>query len=145
MPRFMFDTSCMVATVQPWHVHHSRALREFDIRLDRGETLIAAAHTFAEAYAVLTRLPPPDRVPPGLAAEVLKTTFVEMADVVTLDELGYVNLLQRAPERGIFGGRIYDAIIVACAVNAGVDTLLTFNYRHFAPLAPPSLQIVVPE
>lgn len=56
----------------------------------------------------------------------------------------YLRLLQSAPDRNILGGRIYDALIVACAVEAGADVLLTFNERHFIDLAPPSLQIVVP-
>ena len=49
-----------------------------------------------------------------------------------------------APNQGIAGGGIYDAVIVACGLTARVDALLTFNERQLRPLATQTIQIVVP-
>jgi predicted nucleic acid-binding protein len=51
----------MVAAVCEWHEHHSAATTEIERRLSRGERRMVPAHALAEAYAVLTRLPPPLR------------------------------------------------------------------------------------
>lgn len=59
MTRFVPDTNCMIAAVCTWYEHHEWATEEIERRLERGETLCMAAHTLVEAYAVLTRLPPP--------------------------------------------------------------------------------------
>ena len=40
--------------------------------------------------------------------------------------------LDRAPQFGIRGGRIHDALIARCAIHGGATTLLTWNVRHFS-------------
>ena len=65
MTRFVPDTNCMIAAVCTWHEHHERAADEIERRIERGETLCIAAPTVVEAYAVLTRLPPPYRLSPA--------------------------------------------------------------------------------
>lgn len=52
----------MIAAVCAWHEHHTRATEEIERRLSRGEEMIVAAPALVEAYAVLTRLPPPHRL-----------------------------------------------------------------------------------
>jgi predicted nucleic acid-binding protein len=138
------DTNCLIALLQSWHQHHHRTAREFDRRIARGARLVVAAHSLAEAYSVLTRLPEPFRTPPVDARSAIFTSIVGNAEVAALSVDAYLRLLQSAPDRNILGGRIYDALIVACAVEAGADVLLTFNERRFVDLAPPSLRIVVP-
>lgn len=81
---------------------------------------------------------------PIAARSVILTSIVENAEVTALSADAYLHLIHSAPDRNILGGRVYDALIVACAVEAGVEVLLTFNARHFADLAPSSLRIVVP-
>jgi predicted nucleic acid-binding protein len=138
------DTNCLIALLQSWHQHHHRTAREIDRRIARGARLVVAAHSLAETYSVLTRLPEPFRTPPLDARSAIFTSIVGNAEVAALSVDAYLRLLQSAPDRNILGGRIYDALIVACAVEAGADVLLTFNERHFVDLAPPSLRIVVP-
>jgi len=53
----------MIAVLCGWHEHHDRATRAIEQRLDHGETMVVAAPGHIEAYAVLTRLPPPHRLP----------------------------------------------------------------------------------
>lgn len=56
----------------------------------------------------------------------------------------YCRLTDAAPEGGIRGGRIYDAVIAACAASSSVDALLTFNARDFLSLGLKAIEIVVP-
>ena len=143
MPRFLPDTSVMVAAVCTWHEHHGRAAEEIERRLGRGETLVAAGPALVEAHAVLTRLPAPHRLAPADAHALLEGNFLG-GDVATLDADGYRDVLARAPAEGTAGGQAYDAVIAACARAAGVETLLTFNARHFQRLADRGLAVVVP-
>ena len=63
---------------------------------------------------------------------------------VALDGRMYRTVLRRAPGDGIAGGQMYDAVIVACALKVRADTLITFNTRHFMPLAKGRINIVPP-
>ncbi len=146
MPRFIPDTSCMVAALLDWHEHYERAVREIELRLDRGESLVVAAPALVEAYAVLTRLPPPRRLSPSQGRSLLEASFLnDETEAVALDAETYRRLLRTAPEQGIAGGRTYDAVIVACGLAARVDTILTFNERQFRSLGAGMIEIVVPQ
>lgn len=145
MPRFLPDTSCMVAAICGWHEHHARAAAEIERRLESGDALVVAAPALVETYAVLTRLPSPHRLSPTDSQALLEASFLsDGAETVALDADGYVRLLRGAAERGIAGGRTYDAVIVTCAQSAGVDAILTFNERQFRALASKDTEIVVP-
>lgn len=104
--------------------------------------MATAAHAVAEAYAVLTRLPPPYRISPSDALALVEDNFLDGA--VALDVRGYRALLRRAGKDAISGGRIYDALIGECAVKAKADVLLTFNARHFAHIEAAGVRVVVP-
>jgi predicted nucleic acid-binding protein len=106
--------------------------------------MLVAAHSLMESYSVLTRLPPPRHLPPATALRLLEESF-GTAEASALDAEAYRHLLRVAPHRGITGGRIYDAIIYACARAAGADTLLTFNEQHFLAVADGQIEIVVPQ
>lgn len=135
----------MVAAVSSWHQHHPTAAHEIEQRLTRGEGVVIAAPALVEAYSVLTRMPHPNRLSPQAALTVLRESFVNRAEAIAaLDSNEYLRLILGAPERQIAGGSTYDAVIVACALKAKVDTLLTFNERHFRALAEPGIDIVVP-
>lgn len=141
---FVPDTSCMVAAVCAWLEHHEPAAAEFNRRLGFKEAMIVAAPALVEAYAVLTRLPPPHRLSPADALAVLDANFIRSGRLMALDAPSYRSLLREAPKGGIAGGRTYDAVIVRCAMNAKASTLLTFNERQFRGLAPAGIDIVVP-
>jgi predicted nucleic acid-binding protein len=106
--------------------------------------LIVAAPTLVEAYAVLTRLPPPYRLSPADALTLVEENFIQTTRIVALDARGYRTLVRRARDEGIHGGRIYDAVIATCALKARAAVLLTFNKDHFLPFADRGLEIVVP-
>ena len=144
MPRFLVDTNCIVAALQPDHPDKSRAGAEINRRMDAHHKMVVAAHSLVEAYSVLTRLPRLLRITPHGAMTAIQQSFIEQAEVVALDESDYVPFLRQAAEDDVAGGRIYDAVIAACAVQAKVDAVLTFNERHFRPLLPDSIDVVVP-
>jgi predicted nucleic acid-binding protein len=135
----------MVAAICGWHEHHGRAADEIRRRLTAGESMVIALPTIIETYSVLTRLPPPHRLSPMGALTLLEANFLGAdRETVALTVDDYRAIVQSAPVRGIAGGRVYDAVIVACAHAAKVGTLLTFNEREFQALASPPLKVVVP-
>lgn len=134
----------MVAAMCAWHEHHDRAAAELNRRLAARQTMIVAAPALVEAYAVLTRLPPPHRLSPPDALRLIDANFAGPGRIVALDGRGYVALLRSSPDDAIAGGRVYDAVIAHCAVKGRAAALLTFNAGHFASVAGPDLEIVVP-
>ena len=133
----------MVAAVCSWHEHHPAAAAEINRRLDRGEGLSVPAPALVEAYAVLTRLPPPHRLSAADAWALIEANFVAQATVEALDADAYVDLLRAASTEGVTGGRTYDAAIGECARGAGAEVLLTFNRRHFDPV-PAGVRVIEP-
>lgn len=132
-----------MAAVCSWHEHHSQAAAEIDRRLDRGEQLCTPAPAIVEAYAVLTRLPPPHRLSAADAWALVEGNFVSAATVIALSADRIIDLLGQAAREEIAGGRTYDFVIGECAREAAVDALLTFNRRHFEP-APAGVAVVEP-
>jgi predicted nucleic acid-binding protein len=93
-----------------------------------------AAPALLEAYAVLTRLPPPHRLKPKDALAALLGSFGD-ATVVSLPATETWALIRSLPDLGVSGGASYDAMIVACARSAGADVIVTWNTRHFVKVA----------
>ena len=143
MPRFLPDSSCIVAAVLSWLAHHDAAFGEIERRLEAGEGMVVAAHSLVESYAVLTRLPRPHRVSPSTAWTIIEDSFAS-AELVALDPATYLELLRESAAGGVAGGQVYDAIIAACARAARVDSLLTLNARHFQRLAQQGIAVTAP-
>ena len=134
----------MVPALCSWHEHHLRAIEAIDGRRSRKERMIVAAPALIEAYSVLTQLPAPYRLAPGDALTLLDANFVRQVAVVALSAAAYRALLRAAPSDDVSGGRVYDAVIAACARKAAARTLLTFNTAHFSLFAGGDLEIVMP-
>jgi predicted nucleic acid-binding protein len=143
MPSFLPDTSCMIASVSTWHEHHVQAAEAIEERLSAGDKMFVAAHSLVEMYSVLTRLPPGRRVSPANAHALVVGSFVDLGSVITLPAQGYLDLLDWLQERGIAGGRTYDALIVATAEHAGVEEVLALNARDFMVLTRIGIRIVI--
>ncbi len=134
----------MVAAVCGWHEHHRAAAGEIERRLATGQRMAVAAHALVEAYAVLTRLPPPHRLAPEDAYAVLAASFITGRRIISLDAPGTSALLRTLAQEGIAGGQTYDAVIATCARRAKASALLTFNAAHFGPFGGDALEITVP-
>ena len=92
---------------------------------------------------MLTRLPPPHRLSPQTALTLLENNFFKLATVIALNAKSYETLLLAAPKNNVAGGRIYDAVIGACAEQGKASTVLTFNAGDFAALGR-NYDVVVP-
>ncbi|MGY1665678.1 PIN domain-containing protein [Geodermatophilus sp. SYSU D00696] len=116
------DTSVLVAAFASWHEAHAAAQEAL-----RGARVVA--HSVVETYSVLTRLPPPHRVVPGLAAEFLRQ--VATAPPLTLPAEEVARLPHLLVGRGISGGAAYDALIAVTAQQHGAE-LVSLDARAAA-------------
>jgi predicted nucleic acid-binding protein len=78
------------------------------------------------------------------ALGVVEANFLGRVKIAALEAETYSAILRGAPATGVSGGRIYDAVIAACARKEKVQTLLTFNESHFRQFAGSDLLVVVP-
>ncbi len=116
------DTSVVVAAGAAWHEGHATA----NAAVAQGVRV--PAHCMVEAYSVLTRLPPPHRVPATTAAEVLQRRFPDGS----LPQAGTAGLLGRLAAAGVSGGAAYDGLVAVTAASR--DALLLSRDRRAAPV-----------
>lgn len=127
------DTSVIVAALLSWHEHHARAARALERALgSKGGVLLPLA-VLIETYAVLTRLPPPHRLAPRDAFELLRANFAGVKSASLSARAGFP-LLQSIARRDLGGGLTYDAVILETARDARANALLTMNARDFERL-----------
>lgn len=127
------DTSVLVAAFYGDHEHHDSSLDLF-LRFGKSRAC-CAAHSLAEVYATLTRMPGKHRVG-GDAALLFLADIRKHLALIVLDDDGYYRTLEEAAGSGLVGGAIYDALIGACAAKAGARTIYTWNTRDFLRLTP---------
>jgi len=144
--RSFLDTNVVVAACIEDHEHHERALELLDRVLAGKDAGFTSAHALVEAYAVMTRLPKPLRIPPQAAATLLEENVATKFDVIVLTAKEHGQIIASAGQAGWAGGLLYDALHVACAVKAGVERLYSWNAYHLQTVAPPAFRprIVVP-
>jgi hypothetical protein len=104
---------------------------------------VIAGHAFLECFSVLTRLPPPLATAPE-TAEAILAKYLEAGELGGMTADACRLAVRDLAARGMGGGRIYDGIIALCSYQAGATTLLTYNARHFLPVAPPGLAVLEP-
>ncbi len=139
------DTNVLVAGVVSRHPHYEAARPVLERVVQKKDAGFVATHSLAETYAVLTRLPAPNRVPASIAWPLLEN-LVENFSVISLGQKDYLKALEEGSRNGVEGGRIYDMLLLAAAAKAGVDRIYTFNVSHFHELASEGLKkrIVAP-
>ena len=130
MSSYLLDTNCLVAVVCSWHGHHEATRREIERRYAAGEELVLSAHSLAEAFSVLTRLPEPHRLCPEDALALIEANWGKTR-LVALTAPDYGATLRRCRDASIGGGAVYDALIAACARKARVATLVTWDVADF--------------
>jgi len=127
--RSFFDTSVLVATVLAQHPHHAASLAVY--RRSAKSTSACAAHTLAELYATLTRLPGKQRMGTDQVLLFLDDVRSRLT-IVYLTEEDYFSTLSAAAGEGIIGGTIYDALIAKCALKSNCETIYTWNLADFS-------------
>ena len=128
-----FDTSSLVPVFYGDHAHHQASLELF-IQFDR-ESGCCGAHSLAEVYATLTRMPGRHRIS-GEQAMLFVGSLRERLAIITLSGDEYASSLAASAARGVVGGAIYDALLASCALKAKAETIYTWNLRHYAQCGP---------
>lgn len=126
--RTFFDTSVLIPVFIEDHEHHEPSFEAF-AKADR-QHASCAAHSLAEFYAAVTRLPGRHRLG-GDQALLFVQEIRERFSVIALTSEEHFAALQRAAATGIVGGTVYDVLLAQCAVKANAATLLTWNVKHF--------------
>jgi predicted nucleic acid-binding protein len=78
-------------------------------------------------------------VGPAIPPEQVTLFIQEIRDrctLITLDEDEYFRTIQATAEQGFVSGRVYDALLLRCAVKSKAKTIYTWNLKHFHALAP---------
>jgi predicted nucleic acid-binding protein len=114
------DTSVVVGAFATWHESHALAAGAL------AEAPRLPQPCGLEAYAVLTRLPPPHRAAPELVRDFLSGSFP--GGWLTLSARRSRDLIEVLVDRGISGGASYDAVVALVASDAGA-TLVTLDQR----------------
>lgn len=131
--KWFFDTSVLLPAFVEDHADHDRCLAVY-APSTKG-VACCAAHSLAEVYAAVTRLPGDFRASPEQAMLFL-TDIKEHLTIVSLESDEYFRAIQQAALNGIVGGTVYDALLAACAIKAKAGTIYTDNERHFRMFGP---------
>jgi predicted nucleic acid-binding protein len=134
--RVLFDTSSLVAAMIEGHPAHNLALPWLQRVKAKTDTGLIAAHTLAELYAILTRLPVSPRISPVLALQLVRSNVLDTCTVVSLSGADYVTLLDHLAGLGIAGGAVYDALLLHAAWKSGVDQVVTLSAHDFRRVYP---------
>jgi predicted nucleic acid-binding protein len=126
--KWFFDTSVLIPTFLEDHEHHEASLSAF-LEADR-QSSGCAAHSLAEVYSTLTRLPGRHRLS-GEQVLLFLENIRERLTLVTLDPEEYFAAVQEAAAAGIVGGAIDDALLAQCALKTRAETIYTWNVKHF--------------
>jgi predicted nucleic acid-binding protein len=123
-----FDTSVLVPVFYGDHVHHLASIDLF-IRFDKTSGC-CGAHSQAEVYSTLTRMPGRHRIS-AEQAMLFVGSIRERLSMVALTGNEYAASLEASAAKGIVGGGIYDALLAHCALKAKAETIYTWNERHY--------------
>lgn len=128
-----FDTSVLVPVFYVNHVHHEASFALF-LRFDKS-TGCCGAHSLAEVFSTLTRMPGKHRIS-SAQAMLFVGSICERLSLVSLDGEEYAKALGAAAALGVVGGGIYDAMLAHCALKAQAETIYSWNARHYAQCGP---------
>jgi len=128
-----FDTSVLVASFLDGHEHYERS---FAVLVDANrKNACCAAHSLAELYATITRLPGKLSLNLDQALAALDS-IAERLELISLESSEYRHAIRAAANLGISGGTIYDALLGQCALKAHAANIYTWNVGHFRILGP---------
>src|SRR4030081_2716579 len=110
-----FDTSVLVPVFYGDHVHHQASLELF-IQFKKS-TGGCGAHSLAEVYSTLTRMPGKHRISAEQAMLFIGNIRKRLS-IIALDGDEYADALERSAALGIVAGGIYNLMVAHCAIKA---------------------------
>ena len=135
-----FDTTVLVAASSRAHPHFAQAFPAFR-RVIRGRDKgFISLHSVAEVYASLTRMPVAPRIHPSEAARIVTENLLPHFETVPAMRKEYLEAVATVERGGWAGAKIYDALILNCAIKSGADRIYTFNLADFRLLAPAAVR-----
>ena len=135
-----FDTGVLIAASERCHPHYGQA-RPALLRVASGaDKGFISAHSIAELYAALTRLPVEPRIQPLEAWRIVNENILPHFESVSIKRKEYVEALETLANGGLSGSRIHDALLIGCAAKCDPDRIYTFNLVEFRMIAPQNLR-----
>jgi predicted nucleic acid-binding protein len=131
--KWFFDTSALYPVFIGDHEHHEASLAAY-LRANPSQGA-CAAHSMAEVYATLTRMPGPNR----LSADQVLLAIDDIRGRLTViapDPEEYRAAIGDAAAEEILGGTVYDALIARCALKSKAAVIYTWNVKHFRRVGP---------
>ena len=141
--KVLFDTSVIVAALIKSHPKHEECISWLQRAKTKKIELDVAAHTIAETYAVLTRLPLSPRLLPKDAQFLIKENIEKSAKIISLSASDYTHIVDTCAELQLSGGVIYDAIIFYASLKAKASKVVTLNQNDFKRVAPKHTKLFV--
>lgn len=126
-----FDTSVLVPVFYGDHQHHEASLECF-LRFRKNQAC-CGAHSLAEVYSSLTRMPGSHRIS-GEQAMLFLDDIRQRLTVVALDDEEYFHAIEGFAALGLVGGAVYDALLAHCGVKVKAEILYTWNVKHYERL-----------
>ncbi len=140
--RALLDSNVVIAALAETHEHHASS---FGVLQDSDPGVLAvAAHSYAEAYGILTRRS--EHANFGFTAQEAWAALEKVRAVTTLVGLTADQTLDAIRDFARLGGvgaRLYDRLIGEAALIHAIPTIVTWNTRHMRGLFP-GLQVVTP-
>ena len=126
-----FDTSVLVAVFTATTSIHAAGLSLF-LQFTKADAC-CGAHTLAEIYSTLTRMPGKYRVT-GDQAMLFVGSVLERLSIIGLSAEEYATAVNFWSQAGVTGGTIYDAVLASCALKAEAESIYSWNLRHYRGL-----------
>jgi predicted nucleic acid-binding protein len=127
------DTSVLIAASDAQNSRHELSAPLLAAATRRSTA--CGAHTLAEVFAVLSRLPGGRRQRPEIAG-LLVNQIIERVTVIPLTVEEYAETIRNIARSLLTGGIVFDALLLACARKVEPDRIYTWNVRHFRMVAP---------
>lgn len=142
IPEALLDSNVIIAMVAEAHEHHAASAALLPI--GREGRFAVAAHSYAEAFATLTRRNasaafrwPAEDAWATLASIAAATRLVGLSPAQTFDAI------RAYAEDGGIGARLYDRLIGQFAIHYAIPRIVTWNVGHMRDLFP-GLDVVDP-
>jgi predicted nucleic acid-binding protein len=138
----LLDSNVVIAAVAEAHEHHQASAALFELP---GEARYAVgAHSYAEAYATLTRRSAnaPFRWAPGHAWQALESVAAATR-LVGLSPPQTLETIRLYATGGNIGARLYDSLIGRSAILHAIPRIITWNVAHMRALFP-TLEVIDP-
>ncbi|MGA1868386.1 MAG: PIN domain-containing protein [bacterium] len=144
--KVMFDTSALIPAMIKAHPQHKKSHTCLKMALNNEIDYLVSSHSIAECYSVLTSLPISPKITPNSANHLIEYNIKKSAKIINITSTDYFHVLTTLVNLELYGGIIYDALILRAAEKSNSSVLLTYNIKDFNKLLPSTdLEIKSPD